>query len=61
MNDIAYRLPNGCDLYPGGRIRVPAEHIWLIPEADIEQYGLTLGDDYSSGSEVVERKGQDDE
>ena len=55
MNE-PYKLPNGCDLYPGGRVRMPAEHIWLIPEEDIETYDLTLGDNYSPYSEVIQRR-----
>lgn len=53
-----YKLPNGCLLYPGGAIRVPAAQIWLIPNAERERLGLYLGDDYSPGSEVVCRPAQ---
>jgi len=51
-----YKLPNGGLLRPGCRVRVPAEHIWLIPEEDIRKYGLTLGERYSPYSEVIERE-----
>jgi hypothetical protein len=51
-----YRLPNGVVLHPGGRVRVPADLIWSIPEADVVAYGIELDDEEASpGSEVLVR------
>lgn len=52
-----YKLPNGCVIHPGCRVRVPAEHIWLIPNSDVQKYGLDLDHNaYSPTSEVIIRK-----
>lgn len=51
---VEYKLPNGCIITPGGRIRIPRKQIALIPEVDREKYGLFLDDNaWSAGSEVV--------
>lgn len=57
MADDDYILPNGSILRPGGRVRVPADVIWKIPEADVEKYGIELEDgSQSPGSEVLVRR-----
>lgn len=56
MNEEDYRLPNGCLLQAGGRVRIPREHLWHIPEADVEAYDIRLDlNAYSPDSEVVWR------
>ena len=53
-DNLPYKLPNGCWLYKGGRVRVPKDDIWSIPLAVIESLGLELEDESASpGSEVV--------
>jgi hypothetical protein len=49
-----YQLPNGGVLRRGGRVRVPAELIWLLPQEDVCRLGISLDErEYSSGSEVL--------
>ena len=38
------RMPNGCELTPGGRVRMSRKQIAEIPEAMIDKYGLELDD-----------------
>ena len=48
------KMPNGCNLVPGGRIRMSLKQVFEIPEGIIEKYGLELDDNAASpGSEVV--------
>lgn len=57
MSRIAdYLLPNGVVLAPGGRVRVPKDLIWQIPEDEIDAYGIELEQGSESpGSEVLFR------
>lgn len=51
-----YKLPNGCSILPGGRVRIPKEHLNLIPAGDWEAFGLDIVEgDQSFGSEVIQR------
>lgn len=50
-----YRLPNGCMLDVGGRVRLARDQAFEIPSADVAIMGLQLGRDHSPGSEVVDR------
>lgn len=54
-DERAVRLPNGCWLEPGGRVRVPKEHIWLPEVRDAaERLGWVLENGSASpGSEVL--------
>ena len=48
------RMPNGCDLTPGGRIRMTRKQAFEIPESIVEELGLELDDAAAShDSEVV--------
>lgn len=48
------RMPNGCELRPGGKIRMLRKKAFQIPESVIEELGLELDDAAASHeSEVV--------
>ena len=48
------RMPNGCDMTPGGRIRMTRKQAFEIPESIVEELGLELDDAAAShDSEVV--------
>lgn len=51
-----YKLPNGCWIEPGSRVRVPKDHINLIPIEDWDAYGLDIVEgEQSFGSELIQR------
>ncbi len=48
------RMPNGCMLKQGGRIRMSHEMVWEIPAIVVAELGLELDDSAAShDSEVV--------
>jgi hypothetical protein len=48
------RMPNGCYLRPGGRMRMTLKQAFEIPESIVEELGLELDDAAASyDSEVV--------
>jgi hypothetical protein len=48
------KLPNGCWIEPGDRVRVPRDHIWApYVVANADRLGWELGRDHSPGSEVL--------
>lgn len=51
-----YKLPNGCFIRVGGKVRVPSEHLNLIPTEDWDKFGLDIIEgEQSFGSEVIQR------
>lgn len=49
-----YELPNGSVLRRGGRVRVPKDLPWQIPQEDVRRMGLRLEEgSQSPGSEVL--------
>lgn len=49
-----YKLPNGCTLRPGCKVRIPSDQLTQIPEEDWERFNLELVEgEQSPYSEVV--------
>lgn len=54
MNMAPYKLPNGCVLEAGGRIRVPWELVLKISSEDIDEYNIDIEHgDSSPASDVL--------